>query len=118
MYKNTTAPMIAMLGCLEVNTKISNIDVKTVGSNNYKEVLEDNRDTNCILVVILERARFFCKNGWKFINLFAQSINRLYQVSQLYPRIKELKSDIEVQSHTVTSREGHRQSRNFRDSTV
>ena len=51
VYKNTTAPIIARLGCLEVNTKVSDAGMKTVGSNDYREVLEDNRDVNCILVV-------------------------------------------------------------------
>ena len=51
IYKNTAAPIIVMLGCSEVNTKVSNAGMKNVRSNNYKEVLGDNRDANCILVV-------------------------------------------------------------------
>ena len=35
--------------------------------------------------------RFSCKDGWKFIDPFTQSISGLCQMSQLYPRTKEQK---------------------------
>jgi len=44
--------MIAMLGCLELDIEVSDTDVKTVGFNNYRELLEDNRDANSILVMM------------------------------------------------------------------
>jgi len=44
--------MIAMLGCLELDIEVSDTDVETVGFNNYRELLEDNRDANSILVMM------------------------------------------------------------------
>jgi len=59
-------------------------------SNGYKRrVSRDNGDTNKVLAIIQKKARFFCKDEWKFIDLFIQLISGLYQVSQLYPRTKE-----------------------------
>jgi len=49
----------------------------------------ENRDANGVLVMMQEGARFSCKDGWKFIDLFIQSISGLCQASQLYPRNKE-----------------------------
>jgi len=46
-------------------------------------------DTNGVLAVTQEGARFFHKDKQKFINPYTQSISGLYQVSQLYPRTKE-----------------------------
>ena len=86
---NIIVPMIVMLGCLEIDMEVLDVDMETAGSDNYREVLEDNGDTNSVLVIIQERARFSYKDRWKFINIFTQSINRLCQTSQLYPRTKE-----------------------------
>ena len=44
--KNVTIPMIAMLDHSEVDTEISNIYIKTMESNDCKEVLENDRDAN------------------------------------------------------------------------
>ena len=62
MYKNTTALIIVIWDYSEVNTRVLDVGIKTVGSNNYKEVLRNNRYTNSILVVMLEIIRFFHKN--------------------------------------------------------
>ena len=75
---NATVLIIVMLNCLEVNTEVSDIGMETTESNGCREISEDDRDTNGMLTVIWERARFFCKNKQKFIDLFMQSINGLY----------------------------------------
>ena len=66
-----------MLGYLEVKTKVSNIDIETIESDNCKEMSENNRDANRVLAMMWEGARFSCKDGQKFINLFIQSISKL-----------------------------------------
>jgi len=48
--------------------------------NDCRDVLEDNINANRVLAVIWEEARFSYKDGWKFIDLFTQSISRLYQM--------------------------------------
>ena len=50
--RNTAAPMIAMLDCLEIDTEISDTSMKTVESNDYREVLRDNGNANRILVIV------------------------------------------------------------------
>ena len=81
--------MIVMLGHLELDTEVSDVDMETMESNDCRGVSEKNGDANGVLAVMREGARFSCKDGWKFINLFTQSIGRLCQMSQLYPRTKE-----------------------------
>ena len=81
--------MIAMLGHSELDTKVSDIGMETAGSDDCRELSRKDRDTNGVLAIIWEGARFSYKNGWKFINPFTQSISELYRVSQLYPRTKE-----------------------------
>ena len=44
--------MIIILGCLEVDMKVSDVSMETTESNNFKGVLENNRDTNGMLAVI------------------------------------------------------------------
>ena len=46
VHKNATVPMIAMLGCLELDTEISDIGMETVESDDCREMSEDNRDMN------------------------------------------------------------------------
>ena len=48
-----------MLGCSEVNIKILNANMKTVEFDNCREISENNRNTNNILVIIQEKAKFF-----------------------------------------------------------
>ena len=55
--------MIVILGCLEVNTEVSDIGIETAESDGYREVLEDNGNTKNILAIIQEGARFSHKDG-------------------------------------------------------
>ena len=43
MHKNTVAPMIAILGCSEVDMEVSSASIETIKSNDYREVLENNK---------------------------------------------------------------------------
>jgi len=87
--KNAAAPIIAMLDHSELDMEVSDAGMETTESDDYKGVSKKNEDANGVLAMIQEGARFSCKNGWKFINSFTQSISRLCWVSQLYPRTKE-----------------------------
>ena len=75
--KNTTAPMIVILGHLELDTEISDPGMKTTEFNDCRKMSRNDRDTNGMLVVMQERARFSCKDRWKFIDPFIQSISKL-----------------------------------------
>ena len=90
-YKNTVAPIIAMLGHSELDIEVSDVGIETVESDNYRGMSRNDKDTNGVLAVMWEEVRFSYKDGQKFINLFTQSISELYQASQLYPRTKEQK---------------------------
>ena len=70
-----------MLGCLELNMEVSDVGMETIESNDCKEMSRKNRDTNGVLAVTWEEVRFSCKDEWKFINLFTQSISELCWVS-------------------------------------
>ena len=72
--------MIAMLGHSEIDTVVSDAGMETMEFNDCRDVLEDNINANRVLAVIWEEARFSYKDGWKFIDLFTQSISRLYQM--------------------------------------
>jgi len=50
--KNVVASIIAMLGCLEVDTEISNTDIETVRFDDCRKMLRDDKNTNNMLVVI------------------------------------------------------------------
>ena len=63
VYKNTAVLMIAMLGCSEVNTEVSDIGIETAESDGYREVSEDNGNTKNILAIIQEGVRFSHKDG-------------------------------------------------------
>jgi len=88
-HKNAAAPMIVMLGRSELDTEISNADMETAEFDDCRGVSKKNGDANSVLAAMREGARFSCKDGRKFIDPFTQSISRLCQVSQLYPRTKE-----------------------------
>ena len=62
--------MIVMLGRSELDMEISDIGMGITESDDYREMFRKNRDTNGVLAIIQEGARFFCKDGWKFIDLF------------------------------------------------
>ena len=81
--------MIAMLDCSELDTEVSDADMETTESDNCREMLRNDRDVNSMLAVMQEEARFFCKDRWKFIDIFTQLISGLCWASQLYPRTKE-----------------------------
>ena len=70
MYKNAIAPMIVMLDHLELDTEVSDTDMKTVESDDYRGMSRKNGDTNGILAATQEEARFSCKDEQKFIDLF------------------------------------------------
>ena len=70
VYKNTTAPIIVILGYSKLNMEVSDIGLKTVESDNYKEMLRNNKDVNSMLATTWEEARFSHKDRWKFINPF------------------------------------------------
>ena len=74
---------------IKVDIEILDTDIETMMSNDCREVSGDARDTNGVLAIMQEGAKFSCKDEWKFINSFTQLINRLCQVSQSYPRTKE-----------------------------
>ena len=73
--------MIAMLGHPELDMEVSNAGMETAKSDDCREILINNRDANGMLATTQERARFFCKDGWKFIDSFTQSISGLCHVS-------------------------------------
>ena len=52
VYINTIAPIIVMLDYLEIDIEISDIDIEAIESDDCKEVLGDNRDTNKVLAII------------------------------------------------------------------
>ena len=87
--KNAAAPMIAMLGRPELDTEVSDAGMETTESDDCRGVSKKDGDANGVLAATREGARFSCKDGWKFIDLFTQSISRLCWASQLYPRTKE-----------------------------
>ena len=87
--KNAAAPMIAMLGCPELDMEVSDAGIETAESDDYRGMSKKDRDANGVLAVMREEARFSCKDGQKFINPFTQSISGLCRASQLYPRTKE-----------------------------
>ena len=51
-----------MLGYLEVNTEASDTGIEITESNNYRGISENNRDTNGVLAMTQEKARFFHKD--------------------------------------------------------
>ena len=83
--------MMAMLGRSELDMEVSDAGMETVESNNCRGVSKKDRDANGMLAAMREEARFSCTDGWKFIDLFTQSISGLCRASQLYPRTKEQK---------------------------
>ena len=52
MYKNAVAPIIVILGYLEVNIEISDISIEIVKSDNCREVLENDGDANGMLAIM------------------------------------------------------------------
>jgi len=48
-YKNAAAPMIAMLGCPELDTEVSDAGMETTESNNCRRLSKRNGDANGVL---------------------------------------------------------------------
>ena len=96
MYKNAIILMIAMLGHLELNTEISDADMKTAEFDDCRRISRNDKDANGMLAMMWEGARFSYKDRQKFIDLFTQSISGLCQTSQLYPKTKEQKESSRV----------------------
>jgi len=69
--------------------EVSDVGMETMESNDCREVSRKDRDANGVLATTQEGVRFSCKDRWKFIDPFTQSISGLCWVSQLYPRTKE-----------------------------
>jgi len=68
--KNAVALMIVMLDCSELDTEVSDAGMETMESNDYRRLSKRDRDANGVLVITQEEARFSCKDGQKFIDLF------------------------------------------------
>ena len=62
MHKKAVAPMIVMLGHLELDTEISDASMETVESDDCRGVSKKDRDTNGVLATMQEGTRFSCKD--------------------------------------------------------
>ena len=47
--KNAAAPMIAMLGCSELDTEVLDVGMETAESNDCREMSKKNKDANGVL---------------------------------------------------------------------
>ena len=52
MCKNAVAPMIIMLGCSELDKKVSDADMETMESDDCREVFRKNGDVNGVLAIM------------------------------------------------------------------
>jgi len=50
--KNATVPMIVMLGCLELDTEVSDAGMETTESDDCRGISRNDRDVNGVFVVI------------------------------------------------------------------
>ena len=55
---------------IKIDIEILDIDIETMMFNDCRKVSGDARDANGMLATMQERARFSCKDEWKFINSF------------------------------------------------
>ena len=55
---------------IKIDIEILDIDIETMMFNDCRKVSGDVRDANGMLATMQERARFSCKDEWKFINSF------------------------------------------------
>jgi len=62
MHKNATVPMITMLGRLKLDTEVSDVDMETTESDDYRGMSRKDRDANGMLAMMQEGARFSCKD--------------------------------------------------------
>ena len=72
--KNATASMIAMLGHPELDMEVSDAGMETAESDDCRGVSKKDGDTNGVLAMTQEGARFSCKDGQKFIDPFTQGL--------------------------------------------
>jgi len=49
VHKNAAAPMIVMLGCLDLDIEVSDVGMETADSNDCRGIFRKNRDTNGVL---------------------------------------------------------------------
>ena len=52
IHKNAAAPIIAMLGHLELDTEVSYADMETMESNDCREMSRNDRDANGVLAIM------------------------------------------------------------------
>ena len=69
--------MIMMLGYLELDMKVLDAGMETAESNDCRGVSSKDGDTNSVLAIMWEGARFSYKDKQKFIDLFTQLISGL-----------------------------------------
>ena len=62
--------MIAMLGHSELDMKVLNTGIETMESDDCREMSKKDGDVNGVLAMMWEGVIFFCKDRWKFIDLF------------------------------------------------
>jgi len=96
VHKNAAAPMIVILSHSELDMEVSNTGMETAEFNSCRGVFKKNGDANGVLATMQKEVRFSCKDRWKFIDPFTQSISGLCQASQLYPKTKEQEELSEV----------------------
>ena len=48
-HMNATAPMIVVLGCLKIDTEVSDASIEAAESNDCREVLRNDGDVVCWL---------------------------------------------------------------------
>ena len=63
VHKNAAAPMIAMLGHLELNTEVLDAGMETAESNDCRGLFKKDGNANGVLAATHEGARFSCKDG-------------------------------------------------------
>ena len=62
VHKNAVAPIIVMLGHLELNTEILDAGMETTESDDCRGVSKKDRDANSVLAITQKEARFSCKD--------------------------------------------------------
>ncbi len=60
--KNTAAPMIVMLGCLELNTEVLDASMESAESDDCRKMSRKNGDANSVLAAMREGVKFSCKD--------------------------------------------------------
>jgi len=59
-----------MLSHSELDTEVSDAGMETTESDDCRGVSKKDGNANGVLAATRERARFSCKDGWKFIDPF------------------------------------------------